>query len=466
MTVASGTALARVTIATPERSIDVALPEDVAVADLLPYILRHAGADAPDAGERHGGWVLRRPDGTRVDSRRTLGAQEVRDGEVMHLVPGHAEWPEPEYDDVVETIASGARRHGRSWGGDATRRCTLAVCAVVLAVGTAFLLVFEPPWLLPGLALLGVALVLTAAGAAVARAIPDAGAGAVLAGSGLLYALAGGWVVTGPAHATPAEFGSPQLLLAAVTVVVFGVVGYLGVSAMARVFAAAVTAGLLGVLGALLAGPLGADGSAAVVLTVGIGLLPAFPMLAIRLGRLPMPALPQSSADLLADEPVPPSTGVFAAAVRTDEMLSGLLAGLAVAGVLSCVVLALSPGTTSLILLGAVAVALLLRARLFAVGRQRVPLLVAGSVSAALVLASFVGMAQTNTARLLLLVALVAIVGLVAFAGLTYSRRNPSPYLGRIADVLDVVAILALVPLTCLLTGLFTYVQGLMAGIG
>ena len=38
----------------------------------------------------------------------------------------------------------------------------------------------------------------------------------------------------------------------------------------------------------MLAGPLSVDGAAAVVLTVGIGLLPAYPLLAIRLGRLPL----------------------------------------------------------------------------------------------------------------------------------------------------------------------------------
>lgn len=108
MTSAMGVRLTKVTITTPKRGIDVALPEDVTVAELLPYILRHAGDDVADTGESHGGWALSRPTGERLDPEKTLGAQEVLDGEVLHLVPGQAEWPEIEYDDLVETIASGS----------------------------------------------------------------------------------------------------------------------------------------------------------------------------------------------------------------------------------------------------------------------------------------------------------------------------------------------------------------------
>ena len=59
------TGLARVTISAPQRRVDVALPEQVPLAELLPEVLRHAGDGLADDGERHGGWVLRRTDGAR-----------------------------------------------------------------------------------------------------------------------------------------------------------------------------------------------------------------------------------------------------------------------------------------------------------------------------------------------------------------------------------------------------------------
>jgi hypothetical protein len=49
---------------------------------------------------------------------------------------------------------------------------------------------------------------------------------------------------------------------------------------------------------------------------------------------------------------------------------------------------------------------------------------------------------------------------------LSYSRRAPSPYLGRIADYGDVLLILALVPTTCVIVGFYTYMQNLFSSVG
>src|SRR5256714_14924149 len=63
MPVTTATGLARVTVHTPQRRLDVALPEHTPLAELLPDLLRHAGEGLPDAGQAHGGWVLRRGGG-------------------------------------------------------------------------------------------------------------------------------------------------------------------------------------------------------------------------------------------------------------------------------------------------------------------------------------------------------------------------------------------------------------------
>ena len=106
----ASTGLARVTIAAPRRRVDVALPEHVPAAELLPGLLRAAGDELADQGQEHGGWVLRKSDGTLIDQARTIGSQELRDGDVLHLMPRQAEWPEMDYDDVVDAIATDARR--------------------------------------------------------------------------------------------------------------------------------------------------------------------------------------------------------------------------------------------------------------------------------------------------------------------------------------------------------------------
>ncbi len=128
--------LARVTISAPQRRVDVALPEHVPLAELLPEVLRHAGEGLADDGEKHGGWLLRRTDGVALATAQGLFPQGVRDGEVLHLVPARDDWPELEYDDVVEAIAEGARRRGTRRGRrprPARRPCSAA--GVLLALG-------------------------------------------------------------------------------------------------------------------------------------------------------------------------------------------------------------------------------------------------------------------------------------------------------------------------------------------
>ena len=156
---------------------------------------------------------------------------------------------------------------------------------------------------------------------------------------------------------------------------------------------------------------------------------------------------------------------MFAAAARTDELLTGLLTGMAASGVVALGLLAAHGGLSRLLLVGAAGAALLLRARLFPIPRQRLPLLGAGLVAVAALVAAQASTMDGNAPVLVTLLALVATGLLIAFLGLVYSRRRPSPYLGRIGDVVDVVAIIALAPLTCFITGFFQYVQGLLAGV-
>src|SRR5687768_15326094 len=122
--------ITRVTISSPYRRLDVAVPDGVPLAELLPDLLRQAGDGLADEGARHGGWLLRRADGTPLRPSVALAQQSVPDGSVLHLVPARTEWPEIEYDDVVEVIAEGARRHAPGWHAGATRATALAAAGL------------------------------------------------------------------------------------------------------------------------------------------------------------------------------------------------------------------------------------------------------------------------------------------------------------------------------------------------
>lgn len=467
MTAPVGLGLARVTVAAPKRRIDVALPDNALLGELLPHLLRHAGEDLADEGEAHGGWVLRRTTGVALEPTRSLTAQGVRDGETLRLVPRRLDWPELAYDDVVEVVASGARRAGRSWGNPATRRCGLAVAAVLLLAGLLVVLSSGPPWPLPGGVALGVAAALALVGVVLARAGGDAGAGAVLAGGGLPYAFVGGALLAAPDHIGLTGLGAADLLLGSVTGCVLAVLGYVGVAGLPRVFMAGITAGLAGILAAALClAGMSAAGSAAVVLTVVIGLLPGYPLFAGLLGKLPMPDLPDRPEAILEDRPVPKRSGVFAAVARATELLCGLVLGAATIAVLAGLVLVLSGSLPAHLLVGAGGLALLLRGRLFPAAAQRIPLLAGGAVCWVLILFSATLRASTAGGRLTLLILPLAGAGLVLGAALAYSRRTPSPYVGRIADIVDVLAIIALIPITCAVAGVYHSIQGLFASFG
>lgn len=461
MSIGASTGLARVTIAAPRRRVDVALPEQVPAAELMPVLLRHVGDGLADEGQIHGGWVLRRPDGSLIDQAKSLSSQEIRDGEVLHLVPRQAEWPEMDYDDVVDAIATGARRQSRSWGSAATRRAGLTTSAAALLLALALILTSGPAWQTPGLIALGLAVFLLMIAASLARALSDSAAGAVIASVAMVFAFAGGLAVfQGEQPITSAE--APQYLAASAALVVVGLLGYFGVGDRTHIFVAGMTAGTLGIIGGLisLADNIDPIDAAAILLAVVVALTPTMPLLSIRLGKLPMPRLPTDAEDLLADPPPVPLPRVHATVRRTDELLTGMLAGSALVLAGAQIVLVLSGSTSALVLVILAAGATLLRGRLFPAVRHRVPLIIAGAVGAGALVAGW--LAASVELRLNLAVPVLVVLALVVLvAGILYQSRPPGPYLGRIADILDVVMVLAVIPTMCSVVGLFGYLRGL-----
>ncbi|MEU4618444.1 type VII secretion integral membrane protein EccD [Actinoplanes sp. NPDC023801] len=466
--------LARVTISAPQRRVDVALPEQVPLAELLPEVLRHAGEGLADQGERHGGWVLRRGDGVALATAQGLHPQGVRDGEVLHLVSAGEEWPELEYDDVVEAIAEGARRRGGIWTPAASRTATLAAAAVPLGLGLPALLASGSGGGVPGMIGLGVAVLLTLVGTVASRAYGDLRAGVALGGYALPYAFAGGaLLVTSYDRAgvlPPAPWlGGPELLAGSVAVLLASALAGAGVAAGARFFTAGVVVGLLGALTAATGLFTTAAGGAAILISLlvcGIGMLP---LLAVRFGRTPLPpvALPPGT-ESLTDEPRPgsdqvrrlPERGaVFASVARTDELLSGMLLGHAVLAVGAFAVLATAGTLASRALIAVSALALLLRSRLFVTQRHRVPVLAAGLAGGA---ALGVDMLAGAGDALPAVIAGAVVVALITVAvGARYADRPPSPYLGRAADIVDALIVISVIPVACAVTGLYGAVSGL-----
>ncbi|WP_031110615.1 EsaB/YukD family protein, partial [Streptomyces sp. NRRL S-146] len=90
--------LCRLTVRAPSVSVDLAVPADVPVADLLPTLLRYVGEEAEEAGLDHAGWVLQRLGDAPLDEETTLGRAGLADGAVLYLRPHTEALPEARLD--------------------------------------------------------------------------------------------------------------------------------------------------------------------------------------------------------------------------------------------------------------------------------------------------------------------------------------------------------------------------------
>ena len=453
----AGTGLCRVTVVAPRTRVDLALPEDVPLADLLPTILRYAGEDLAGTGAEHGGWALARLGAAPLDTSRTCGQLEIRDGEQLHFRPYTAVAPEAVFDDVVDAIATANRSRRGRWAPELTRAVSLAVAVVAAVLGAVVCAVSGRAG---GLAAVGLAALLLLAGLVLSRALADARTGALLAAAALPYAFAGGLRVL----AGDAAPGAPHLLVALVLTAVAAALAALAVAEGAHLFVATAVAAGTGALGALLATVTSATGpgAAGVVAALALAATPLLPMLSFRLARLPMPAVPTGPEDLRSDSESVPGRAVLTLSEEADRHLTGLLLATAAVTAGAEVVLVLADETGAAWLCLVVALALMLRARVFVRAPQRLPLLVAGLTGVAL-LTLGAAAAGGTAGRLAVALGVVpaVVVGSLAY-GLTVPGRRVSPYWGRMLDIVEFVAVVAVVPLTLLVLGTL----GRMLGLG
>lgn len=449
--------LSRITVDTPHRRLDVAVPDRAPVAELLPELLRLAGAPAPSAEPR--GWVLRRAVGEELVPSRALRDQGVRDGEVLYLVPVGLRWPEPGYDDPAVALAAAAR--GPVWNAAATRAVALATAAVLLAGG--FAVALAKPGSVGPVVPAAVATGLLAAAAWVARRGGDGRAGVLCGWAAMPYAFA---AAAAWAPASPMAAGAGALLLSALA----------GWAATGRPapgpapgdslpvaapdgragYVAGATVAVLGGPAALATDAWGAAGAAAVLACVLVCGFAALPLAVVRLAGLPAPPVADAAAMGCAGRL--PGTDRVAGA---DRMLAGVLTGWCVLAVGCAVALVDRGGTAGLALAGLTAAALLLRARHFAAIRHRLVLVVGGTATAVVPAVGLVAGLPPGA-----LAAVVAVAAGAALAVVAAGAAGGGPLATRIAAAADQVAVVCAVPLAAGVLGLYGRAAELMASVG
>jgi type VII secretion integral membrane protein EccD len=460
MTAAAAGDLCRVTVISPRKRVDLALPAHVPFAELFPGIALYAGLDRAAVADAPEGWALQRLGEPPFDPPKTPAQAGVADGELLYLRPWLSALSPAISDDISDDIAGVHDGPGR-WSGPDGRRLALGAAAAALAAGALIVFRSGPPWSMPALAAGLLAVLLLATGAAVSRAGGDAAAGAVLGYPALPFAFAAG--LLGPLRKLPLSQVSPVVLLAGfVLLAVAALVAATVIAHGVPVFAGVAVAATFGAAGAALAWlwpGLSAAGAAGLVVTPALALTPLIPAVAFRLARLPLPAVPASAEDLRDDAPEP-GVDVRGRAAAADRIVTGVVSGLGLLGGGAAIVLGLSRGGLAPVLAAALACVLLLRSRVFRGRAQRLWLLIPGFGALAGLAVTLAGTSMRAAGPVLL--ALVAAATIMAAAGLQRPGHRPSPFWSRTADVADTVLIISLVPLALAVAGVF----GLLHGLG
>jgi type VII secretion integral membrane protein EccD len=486
MTAAAAADLCRVTVISPRKRVDLALPAHVPFAELFPGIALHAGLDRAAVAEAPEGWALQRLGQPPFEPPSTPAQAGVADGELLYLRPWSRSLPPAVSDDIADEIAGVHDGPGR-WSPPDGRRLALGVAAAALAAAVVVLLRSGPPWTTPALAAGLLAALLLVAGAAVSRAGGDAGAGAILGCAALPFAFTAGLLA--PLRALPLTHASPVALLAGF--VLLAAAALVAATAIARglaVFFGVAVAATFGSAGAALAWlwpGLSAAGAAGLVVTPALALTPLIPAVAFRLARLPLPAVLASAGDLRDDAllegarpatpgwPTPsrdtqewdapgrdgPGVDVRDRAAAADRVVTGAVSSLGLLGGGAAIVLGLSRGGVAPVLAAALACALLLRSRVFRGRAQRLWLLIPGYGGLIWLAVAVAGTSLRAVGPVLLALVVAAAIGVGA--ALPRPGHRPSPFWSRAADIADTVLIISLVPLALAVAGIFGVLHGL-----
>jgi type VII secretion integral membrane protein EccD len=444
-TVQPSTVFSRVTVVAPRTRIDLALPSDVAVAHLLPMLLKMAGESTADGGSKHGGWCLAKLGGDAIDPERPLSSLGVVDGDLLQLRRRSDDPPPPLFDDVVDAIALATPDSYRPW--TRSTACTLGMIAgglALLASAVALLLAgAKPAFALPAAGLAGAtAVIALIAGGAIARVYGEVNAGVLVAAASLpLGFVSGLYIVPGAVHAA-------NYLLASMITLVLACASIMILGAGITPFVASATAAALGALAFLTASLVDrpAAGIAAGAAALALGAISALPRLTIQLARLPMPRIPASAQDLQEDVGFPDYTAIEHRTGLAHRYLTGMIMGSGAVAAIGAI-LASAGGTLGIVLCMVVATVLLLRARSYANGSQAIALLVSGMVAVAGLLAGLLATAGQPGVLLAGFAGLLVLAVLALVTGIALPRRRFSPVLRQSVDVIEAVLIAAVLPL-------------------
>ncbi|WP_026932527.1 type VII secretion integral membrane protein EccD [Glycomyces tenuis] len=436
-----------VTVVGPQNTRDLALPDDLPVAELLPELLRHTGADGT-AEDEAVSWAVSTPDGTTFDSADTLGGKSVGDGSVLLVHDATAAALPDTVEDVRDGVEDAVDESGARWEPATGRLVAVATAgllvaaaalspgvdgAILLTGGLVCVLAVLMSWwstrqhpLLTHLALLGGCLWAGRVGHTAVEALaPD---GAATAPTRLLGALAAALVL-----AVVARAGTRLATAYAVGLGVALALGGLAWTLWAQAGVTPVRVAVLAVLASLFA----------------FALTPRLAMFSAGLFTL--------DREVRGGEPTT-ETRLRERLGRTDSRITGAICGLAAATAAAAALLAAETDMWARLMGTGVAVGLLTRSRIFDLVRHVAPLRLIGM--AALAWAAW-NWAEPSEPLVQWLPALAVLSGLAYVSVTSVSRSAVSAaWWRRVLGVFEIILVAGLVTLAGELLGLYAAVAG------
>ncbi|HEY2702649.1 MAG TPA: type VII secretion integral membrane protein EccD [Candidatus Dormibacteraeota bacterium] len=440
-----------VTVAGPASAVDLSLPADVPLAELLPDLVRMVSAD-PEAALGTG-WGLSRLGEAPLSLAAGLAAAGVGDGDMVYLRP-LAEIEPASVTDLVDAVAGAVDLRGGLWTATARRTVMALAAAAALLLATAVAVHDLPLGMRVGLAL-GIASV-AAAGARLAAPRAGAVGVALLALSGVVPAgFAGGIAGALLDPGGPAGSAAGAALGVAAGAALAGLAVPAARGPAAALAVAALPAGVVVAAGLALGASAGQVAAVLAVLSVC-----AAAQLPLLVAALHLGGAVTSREPGLGEEDV---------ATRVDashRLLAWLSAGTSAALAGSLAVLALSTEPWELALAGTAALAAALGSRRQRFLGQGLPPLIAalaGSLCLELGLAVRIGGdAASGIGVALLLSTFVLLVGLVLAGG----RGGSSALIRSRLRRVESLALVALVPLAMGALGVYTAIGDLGRRLG
>ncbi|MFE0023575.1 type VII secretion integral membrane protein EccD [Amycolatopsis sp. NPDC059021] len=453
--------LCRVSVFGPKGRADLAVPLGTTVASLLPVLLARAGDAASGEAAR---WVLQRLGEAPMDPAGTPESLEWRDGDELHLRLAEDALPELDFDDVADGLATTVARHPGRWRPEFDRWLFLGFSIAALVVPAVVLLLPGAPVL--AIAGAGGAAVLLLVAAVLAGGRTEDGALTALCALGGcgFAALAGALAPAGVTaaldlRALPILIGSLTLAGAGAVLLVARAVWATGIPFVAS--GTVVATGLAGALAQGLHLGLGwaPARTAGLLATVLLAVLIFAPRIAVRFARIRGPQLPRTADELQHDIDPVPAAEMAEKARYADGYLT--IATLASSMFFGCSFpFLVIDGVFGAVTATVLAIAVVLRSKAFLGSWQRVPLAVSGAAGLAIVVVA-VAAGWTGTTRLIAVLVLAVVFAVLVAAMTRLPPRRPLPIWGHLANWLETLSAVAMIPLVLQLFGVYAWALGL-----